>query len=130
MILMEPVRWDKVVKSTQASASIPFDCPGAVKILSFEGAKGLVKGLTNSLEELGFSKFQCVEMGPERMVQSSSRQEPIAIVGMAVNMPGAKSLDEFWDILSSGSKTLQPVRFPFVYRAVQSLVFVDPPGQV
>ena len=106
MILVHPVRWDKVVKST--SASIPVDCP--VQILNFGGGKGPVKGLTKSLKEHGISNFQCVDMGGERVLQASIRHEPIAIVGMAVNMPGAKSVDELWDILKNGSKTLQTVR--------------------
>lgn len=115
MILMDTVRWDRVVKST--SASISFDCPRPVQILDFEGGKRLMKSLTKSLEELRFHNFQCLEMGQERMVQPSSRQEPIAIIGMAVNMPGAKSVDELWDILSSGLKTLQPVCFLVFFTA-------------
>jgi acyl transferase domain-containing protein len=49
-------------------------------------------------------------MGGETMLQASSRHEPIAIIGMAITMPGAKSVDELWDILENGSNTLQPVR--------------------
>lgn len=106
MILIHPVHWDKVVKST--SASIPID--SHIQILNFGGGKGLVKSLTKSLKQHGISNFHCLEMGGEGMLRASTRHEPIAIVGMAVNMPGAKGVDELWDILRNGLKTLQPVR--------------------
>jgi hypothetical protein len=57
MILMRPVHWDKVVKST--SASIPIDCP--VQILNFGGGKGLVKSLTKSLKQHGVSNFSALK---------------------------------------------------------------------
>jgi hypothetical protein len=110
MVLVHPVHWNEVVKS--ASASIPVDCP--VQILNFGGGKGLVKSLTKSLKAHGISNFQCVEMGGDGKLQSVTRHEPIAIVGMAVNMPGAKTVDELWDVLKSGLKTLQPVRILYL----------------
>ena len=106
MILIHPVHWDRVVK--RISASIPID--SHVQILNFGGSKGLVKSLTKSLKEHGISNFQCLEMGGEGMLRAPTRHEPIAIVGMAVNMPGAKGVDELWDILRNGLRTLQPVR--------------------
>jgi hypothetical protein len=39
------------------------------------------------------------------------KQEPIAIVGMAVNMPGAPNVDRLWEILANGSNTVEEVRF-------------------
>jgi hypothetical protein len=39
------------------------------------------------------------------------KQEPIAIVGMAVNMPGAPNVDQLWEILANGSNTVEEVRF-------------------
>jgi hypothetical protein len=106
MMLMHPVHWNKIVENT--SASIQSDCP--VQILNFGGDKGLVKSLMKSFKEHGLSSFRCLEMGGETMLQASSRHEPIAIIGMAITMPGAKSIDELWDILENGSNTLQPVR--------------------
>jgi hypothetical protein len=120
MILIHPVYWDKVVKST--AASIPCDCP--VQILYFEGGQGLLRSLTKSLKQHGISNVQCLEMGGERVLQASSRHEPVAIIGMAVNMPGAKSVDELWDILKNGSKTLRPVR-PLILSGSSLTVFVD-----
>jgi hypothetical protein len=106
MILIYPVHWDKVVKSI--SASIPID--SHVQILDFGGNKSLVKSLTNSLNQHGVSKIQRLEMGGDGMLRASTRHESIAIVGMAVNMPDARGVDELWDILRNGLKTLQPVR--------------------
>ena len=39
------------------------------------------------------------------------KQEPIAIVGMAVNMPGAPNVGQLWEILAKGSNTVEEVRF-------------------
>ena len=114
MILIHP--GDKVVKNT--SASIPSDC--SVQVLNF-GDKGLLESLTKSLQQYGISKFQCLELGGGQVVHASSRHEPIAIIGMAVNMPGAKSVDELWDVLTNGLRTLQPVRL-FFSRIVSPLI--------
>lgn len=39
------------------------------------------------------------------------KQEPIAIVGMAVNMPGAPNVGRLWEILANGSNTVEEVQF-------------------
>jgi hypothetical protein len=39
------------------------------------------------------------------------KQEPIAIVGMAVNMPGAPNVGQLWEILANGSNTVEEVHF-------------------
>ena len=38
-------------------------------------------------------------------------QEPIAIVGMAVNFPGARDTQELWNVLEKGINTVEEVRF-------------------
>lgn len=40
----------------------------------------------------------------------SSVLEPIAVVGMAVNMPGAPNADRLWELLHNGDNTLSQVR--------------------
>ena len=62
--------------------------------------------------------------GPQKSIQTDKRsyldkhvpdanlkQEPIAIVGMAVNMPGAPNVGQLWEILANGSNTVEEVRF-------------------
>ena len=44
---------------------------------------------------------------------ANSKQEPIAIIGMAVNMPGAPNVGRLWEILANGSNTVEEVRFKF-----------------
>lgn len=39
------------------------------------------------------------------------KQEPIAIIGMAVNMPGAPNVGRLWEILANGINTVEEVRF-------------------
>ena len=36
----------------------------------------------------------------------SEHDEPLAIVGMAVRLPGADSLDEFWDLIVNGRSAI------------------------
>ena len=43
--------------------------------------------------------------------ESNSKQEPIAIIGMAVNMPGASDVGRLWEILANSSSTVEEVRF-------------------
>ena len=43
--------------------------------------------------------------------EANSKQEPIAIIGMAVNMPGASDVGRLWEILANGSNTVEEVRF-------------------
>ena len=43
-----------------------------------------------------------------------AKQEPIAIVGMAVNMPGASNVGQLWEILVNGTNTVEEVRFFFL----------------
>jgi hypothetical protein len=42
---------------------------------------------------------------------SGPKQELIAIVGMAVNMPGAADVTQLWEILANGSDTVDEVHF-------------------
>lgn len=43
------------------------------------------------------------------MVPSVSAPTPIAIVGMAARLPGAPTVDAFWDVLISGRSAISPV---------------------
>ncbi|QDV13868.1 Polyketide synthase PksN [Rosistilla oblonga] len=50
---------------------------------------------------------------PSRDVSSDpsvSNDDPIAIIGMACRFPGAASIDEFWDLLTSGGCAIQSAR--------------------
>ena len=49
---------------------------------------------------------------------SDVKQEPIAIVGMAVNMPGAPNVGRLWEILENGSNTVEEVSFQ-IYPVIQ-----------
>ena len=39
-------------------------------------------------------------------LQSPPKQEPIAIIGMAVNMPGAPNVSKLWEVLEHGINTV------------------------
>ena len=57
------------------------------------------------------------------------KQEPIAIVGMAVNMPGAPNVGQLWEILVKGSNTVDEVRFePFILSLTWLTWNIEDPG--
>ena len=108
MVLVQPVNWEAVANCTVAS--IP---PGSeVELLNIEMSKTLLKGLENSLSHHCISHFRYSDLKTED--DCSMAQVPIAIVGMAVKMPGAESVDDLWNILAKGLNTLEPVRVFFV----------------
>lgn len=105
MILVHPVRWDLV--SEQTSLALP---PG-FEILAINIGPGL--GAVRPLEEVLFGRdFTCYDITSDRGAVfpiSSSKHDPIAIVGMAVRAPGASDANEFWKILEQGKSTISKV---------------------
>jgi hypothetical protein len=118
MILTQPVNWDLVTAGV--GASLPDT--GSIRVLNFGPGTGLLRATERALFAF------CFEGDPSRRVEgvdasrdtradaldtnhvSVKTQEPIAIVGMAVNMPGAPSVRELWQVLQNGINTVEPVR--------------------
>lgn len=103
MILTQIVDWDKITSSTLErlkSLRRPIQLlnvgPGNSLANDFERQISAA-GLDVSLRDISTS-----EPTPPVL-------EPIAVVGMAVNMPGAPNADELWELLSSGDSTLSQV---------------------
>ncbi|KAF9077256.1 hypothetical protein BDP27DRAFT_1441966 [Rhodocollybia butyracea] len=98
MLLVEPVRWDFV--ASQVAKSLPEGTD--VMLLNFGPATGLSRSIEKrcpigrvSLRDL------CLDV--------QSKQEPIAITGMAVNMPGAPNIHKLWEVLEQGLNTLTEI---------------------
>ncbi|KAL0948282.1 hypothetical protein HGRIS_010876 [Hohenbuehelia grisea] len=106
MILTQPVNWDLVIDSLVKAA--PADA--VVRLLNV----GPGAGLTRSMERSFVRERACSvdissinEAAPAE--QTESKQEPIAIVGMAVNMPGARDAAQLWQVLEQGINTISEV---------------------
>ncbi|KAF8810981.1 polyketide beta-ketoacyl-synthase [Phlegmacium glaucopus] len=102
MVLTQPVNWDLVV--SKATMSIPCQIP--VHIVNVGPGTSLTRGIerTFTLQGIAIDKRSDLSNHPYE-----AKQEPIAIVGMAVNMPGAPNVDRLWEILANGSNTVEEI---------------------
>ncbi|KDQ50552.1 hypothetical protein JAAARDRAFT_583047 [Jaapia argillacea MUCL 33604] len=105
MILTQPVNWDKVIQGLVEAAP----AEGNIRFLNF----GPGKGLTRSMERAFPSEYATsvdLTKGTKKAPQpESSTQDSIAIVGMAVNMPGAPSTTKLWEVLEKGINTIAEI---------------------
>ncbi|KAJ3928286.1 MAG: polyketide synthase [Lentinula lateritia] len=101
MLIIEPVRWDLV--TDQVSRSIP---EAEVVVLNNFGP-GI--GVARTLEKIcSPGRVQLRDLCSE-FHETRSQQEPIAIVGMAVNMPGSSNISKLWEVLEKGLNTLDEI---------------------
>ncbi|KAK0194332.1 hypothetical protein F5146DRAFT_1035319 [Armillaria mellea] len=107
MILTQPVNWDKVTEALVRAAPEG----GVVHLLNFGPGAGLTKGIERYFPS---GKVSSIDLSTEPIHTStlqmpSSVQEPIAICGMSVNMPGAPSVAKLWEVLEKGINTVSEV---------------------
>ncbi|KAJ7022589.1 putative polyketide synthase [Mycena alexandri] len=106
MILTQPVNWDLVV--AKIIQSVPD--PSSVRLLNFGPGTGLLKTLERAFPQGRVSDID-VTRGT-RPVDSGhvrAKHEPIAIVGMAVNLPGAPNTTKLWEVLQNGINTVSEI---------------------
>ncbi|KAJ7160342.1 putative polyketide synthase [Mycena filopes] len=112
MILVQPVRWDRVADHLAQS----LNPDTAVRLLSFGPGTGAVRGLERALAGAevcdatrGRRVVEELKDETRRSHMGANQQEPIAIVGMAVNFPGAPNVDELWALLENGRSTVEEI---------------------
>jgi hypothetical protein len=101
MILTQPVNWDLVVEETVKAT------PGDKNICILKVGPGT--GLTRNLEK-SFSRDRVSLLDLMTEKPGRAKQDPIAIVGMAIHMPGARNKEELWHVLEDGINTISEVR--------------------
>jgi acyl transferase domain-containing protein len=106
MILIQPVNWDLVV--SKAKDLLPWD--SQVQLVNIGLGSSLAKGLEKAFRDRGVRGFSSVKFN-EETIPPKVKQEPIAIIGMAVNMPGSPNVGELWKLLEAGGNTIQKVGF-------------------
>lgn len=105
MILINPVNWDVVVEKSAAN----FPNGLCVKLLNIGLSSTGIKVLNCAFSRMK-RPCQIVDFAAEvKAPMSNVKQEPIAIIGMAVRMPGAPNVAKLWGILESGTNTLSMV---------------------
>ncbi|KAF4571087.1 Type I Iterative Polyketide synthase (PKS) [Pleurotus pulmonarius] len=105
MVLTQPVNWDLVVDGLVKSA--PVDIP--VRLLNVGPGTGLTRSMERSFPKDIVSSLDLTSVNNESSGEAKSKQEPIAIVGMAVNMPGARDASKLWELLEKGINTISEV---------------------
>ncbi|ESK90423.1 polyketide synthase [Moniliophthora roreri MCA 2997] len=106
MLLLQPVSWDRVASGIDRV--LP---EGAnVRILNF-GPGG---GVASSMERMLQRYDRTVRVINASKSRDDGRKmipkhEPIAIVGMAVNLPGAPNVEKLWEVLEKGLNTISEI---------------------
>lgn len=102
MILTQPVNWDLV--TTSIAERLVSAHAGDVELVSI----GPGESFTMELGKVLSSRNMSVKVFdiPTRAPRNS---EPIAIVGMAVNMPGSPNIEELWNVLENGINMVSKV---------------------
>ncbi|KAG2066907.1 ketoacyl-synt-domain-containing protein [Suillus decipiens] len=111
MIVVSPVEWQSVVQGL--GSAVPADAP--TQVLNFGPSSGLLRMLEKSLST---EKVACTDVAvsgtntPDGPVENNFnfKQEPIAIVGMALRLPGgARTANELWELLERGINTISEI---------------------
>jgi hypothetical protein len=106
MILIQPVNWNLVVEKVAKSCSES----GLVRILNAGPGNGLIRSLERALPRGWAASLDLTIADVTGQQQHKAKQEPIAVIGMAVNMPGAPNVSKLWEVLEQGVNTISEVR--------------------
>jgi len=103
MILTQPVNWPDVMASLSNAAP----SRSVAHIVHFGPGTGLARPM---LRAFGGKAVTTVNATiAEGAGADRNPQEPIAIIGMAVNMPGAPNVAKLWEVLEQGINTVSEV---------------------
>ena len=105
MILLHPVEWDTLVERSVADLAEE----SIIKFLNIGLGPSLMKRLEFAYRSVGHSCQVLDVFENVTAAKPNIKQEPVAIVGMAVNMPGAPTVARLWDLLECGGNTLSMV---------------------
>ena len=104
MILLKVVDWDQVTSSTIKRLK---SLRRPIELLNVGPGSSLADGFERKISAAGLDvRLRDISTS----IPVTTALEPIAIVGMAVNMPGAPNVDKLWELLHNGGNTLSPVR--------------------
>lgn len=123
MIVVQPIRWDAIV--SELSKSPVSRCP--VHLLAI----GPGTSLANVTRKALAGDVSIIDIN--RYAEESATQEPIAIVGMSLNMPGASETSQLWHILEEGINTVSQVNactISYPPPPMSYPCFLDPRGSI
>ncbi|KAG5644334.1 Type I Iterative PKS [Asterophora parasitica] len=102
MLLTQPVNWNLVVEDVIRSS--PDSTP--IRLLNVGPGAGLARGIERVFPP-GY--LSVIDLANTTRQERKAKQEPIAIIGMAVNMPGAPNVSKLWEILEHGINTISEI---------------------
>ncbi|KAJ6526457.1 polyketide synthase [Mycena capillaripes] len=105
MILTQPVNWDLV--TSKILEALPDTI--SVRLLNFGPGTGLLKTMERAFPRGRVSSVDVTRATRVEGNHVTAKQEPIAIVGMAVNMPGAPNRTKLWEVLENGINTISEI---------------------
>ncbi|KAI0064076.1 ketoacyl-synt-domain-containing protein [Artomyces pyxidatus] len=107
MVLVHTVNWDKVVHSLVQAT--PDD--EVVRLINIGPGAGLTRSMERAFPLRNVCSLDLTVDSQKKVTDdaSSPAQEPIAIVGMSVNMPGAPNVSKLWEILEQGINTISEI---------------------
>ncbi|KAH8105565.1 polyketide synthase [Phellopilus nigrolimitatus] len=114
MIVLERVEFARVLETISERAGREND----VEIMNFGPGMGLARVAMRTLKErvsgVSFaindvSNSSAISAKGKPTFVTNDSQEPIAIVGMAVNFPGARDTSELWSVLENGINTVEEI---------------------
>ncbi|KAF8630985.1 hypothetical protein AX15_002695 [Amanita polypyramis BW_CC] len=101
LLLTQPVNWnlvmDKVAQRSREGMHI--------RLLNIGPGTGLARSIERALARSQAALFDLTVSGKLK----SPKQEPIAVIGMAIHMPGAASTLQLWNILEQGINTITEI---------------------
>nr|APH07629.1 PKS1 [Agaricomycetes sp.] len=105
-ILVHPVNWNLTLHSI--SKSYPRD--SRVQLVNVGPGSGLLRYAERSMSAnaVPFVSLDIASSEPNSC-RCHAQQQPIAIVGMAINMPGAPDAKALWSILEQGMNTVSEI---------------------
>ena len=98
MILIHPVNWDKVTSAIAQSIARA----EVAHLVNVGPGLGSIRSIEKALQSGRFVTHNLAAEDRHRISFQESPQDRVAIVGMAVNMPGAPSTSKLWEVLEKG----------------------------
>lgn len=106
MILTQPVRFTNVMKSLVSCPSDDFH--REPRVMNLGQGSSLARIVARALK-MPVQAFMDQSIASETAPSLTMTEDAIAIVGMAVNLPGARDTAELWKLLEQGLNTLEEV---------------------
>ncbi|KAJ7206375.1 putative polyketide synthase [Mycena pura] len=105
MILTQPVYWNLVTGNI--FEALPDTV--SIRLLNFGPGTGLLKTTERAFPRARVSSVDVTRDAQPDSHHVGAKQEPIAIVGMGINMPSAPNKDKLWAILENGINTISEI---------------------